>query len=192
MSERVLGSVSRLQVQRLPLKEKGVRYDPTPIVAVDEAAVGPAGVVGNLDGSWVVDVHHAAHPSSRAGGRRALSIGFEGHYAEMAVRFAAVPVGIAGENIIVDTGNRVGLGDLAGTVVIEGPDGELELPGARVATPCLEFTSYLRGASEVLDRAVLIDDLEFLDGGTRGFILDVSGLAHPMRVRVGDPVVVRS
>jgi hypothetical protein len=191
MSERVLGTVSRLQVQRRPLKEKGVRYDPMPIVAVDEAAVGPAGMIGSLDGSWVVDVHHAAHPASRAGGRRALSIGFEGHYAAMAVRFAAVPVGVAGENIIVDAEGRVGLEDLAGTVVIEGPDGELELPGARVAAPCPEFTSFLRGASEVLDRAVLAEDLEFLDGGTRGFILDVSGLPRPMRVRVGDRVVVR-
>jgi hypothetical protein len=107
------------------------------------------------------------------------------------VRFAAVPVGVAGENIIVDAEGRVGLEDLAGTVVIEGPDGELELPGARVAAPCPEFTSFLRGASEVLDRAVLAEDLEFLDGGTRGFILDVSGLPRPMRVRVGDRVVVR-
>jgi hypothetical protein len=49
----------------------------------------------------------------------------------------------------------------------------------------------LRGASEVLDRAVLAEDLEFLDGGTRGFILDVSGLPRPMRVRAGDRVVVR-
>lgn len=187
----MLGTVSRLQVQREPIKVKGVRYDPAPILPVAEAAVGPHGMVGLLEGSWVVDVHHAAHPHSRAEGRRALSIGFEGHYAEMALRFAEAPLGIAGENVIVDTEGRVTLEDLAGVVVIEGPDGPLELPGARVAAPCPEFTSFLRGAGGVLDRSVIAEDLAFLDEGTRGFILDVSRLSRPMRVRVGDRVLVR-
>jgi hypothetical protein len=189
---RLLGTISRLQVQRDTVKVKGVRYDPMPIVSVDQAAIGPEGMVGWLEGSWIVDVHHAAHPASRAGGRRAQSIGFEGHYSAMALRFAAVPVGIAGENIIVDTEGRVGLDDLEGTVVIEGPDGDVELPSAGVAAPCVEFTSFLRGSPEVLDRSVIAEDLEFLGGGTRGFILETKNLARPMRVEVGNRVVVRS
>jgi hypothetical protein len=73
---RLLGPIVRLQVQRDPLKVKGVAYDPAGILAVDEAAIGPQGIVGRHDGTWVLDTHHAAHPRSQAGGRRALSIGF--------------------------------------------------------------------------------------------------------------------
>src|SRR5438128_5851712 len=63
---RDLGRIVRLQIQRASLKtgEKPTRvYDPTPLLAVDRLALGPDGALGEgTDGSWLVDVHHRAHP----------------------------------------------------------------------------------------------------------------------------------
>jgi hypothetical protein len=186
-----LGRIARLQVQRDTVKRKGEGYDATPILAVDEAAIGPLGIVGRHDDAWVVDVHHRAHPSGKGGGRRALSIGFTSHYDRILERFGSAPVGCAGENVIVEVDRVIGLDDLSGEVVIVSDGGEVSLTGARVATPCLEFTSFLLGRSEVAPRVEIADDVAFLDGGTRGYILDVAHLERPMRVRVGDQVMVR-
>jgi hypothetical protein len=192
MPSRPLGRIVRLQVQRQPLKTKGVRYDPSPILSVEEAAIGPLGMVGHHDGAWVVDAHHGAHPRSRGGGRRALSVGFTSHYEEMAGRFGSAPLGCAGENVVVETGGRVAPADLAGSIVIHAADGDFELTDAQVAAPCREFTSFLKGLDHVADRTDIDRDLAFLDGGTRGFILEVRHLASPVMVRVGDEVSVGS
>jgi hypothetical protein len=186
-----LGRIVRIQVQRDSVKRKGTGYDPTPILSVGEAAIGPFGVVGRHDDAWVIDVHHGAHPSGKGGGRRALSIGFTHHYEMMDRRFGVASLGCAGENVIVDVDHIIGLDDLAGTVVILTDEGEVPLTGARVATPCVEFTSFLLGRDGVAPRAEVADDLAFLDGGTRGYILDVGHLTHPMVVRLGDMVEVR-
>jgi hypothetical protein len=187
-----LGRVARLQVQRNPLKARGEGYDPTPILSVDEAAIGPLGMVGRHDGAWVVDAHHAAHPRSRAGGRRPLSMGFTSHYAAMAAHFGSAPLGCAGENVIVDTEQRVALEDLDGEIVVTTADSEVVLTGARVATPCLEFTSYLLGLPEVARREDIAHDVSFLDDGTRGYILAVAHLERSVVIRVGDVVSVRA
>ena len=189
---RRLGSIVRIQVQRDPLKQRGVGYDPAGILAVEEAAIGPQGIVGRHEGAWVLDTHHAAHPRSQAGGRRALSIGFTGHYQRMAERFGTAAVGCAGENLIVETPDRMMPEDLAGVLLVRGPSGEFELHKARVAAPCAEFTSWIKGLDRVVPKAEQPEDLAFLDEGMRGYILDVSHLTGSMPVRVGDEVWLRS
>ena len=191
MPERVLGRIVRIQVQRDPLKAKGQGYDPVPILAVEEAIIGPSGVIGRHHGGWVMDAHHAGHPNSRARGRRALSIGFSGHYDLIAERFGSAPLGCAGENLIVATDRRITLGDLEGVVVVRTADGEVPLGGARVATPCREFTSFMLGRPDVAPREEIADDLDFLDNGMRGYILDMNTLEGAHRVKVGDEVLVR-
>ena len=178
-------------MQRDPLKQRGVGYDPSGILSVEEAAIGPQGVVGRCGGSWVIDTHHAAHPRSQAGGRRALSIGFTGHYDRMADRFGEAPLGCAGENMIVAAGERVTAADLAGTLVVRSEDGEFELRRARVAAPCAEFTSWIKRLDRVVPATEQPEDLAFLDDGMRGYIFDVSHLERPMPVRLGDVVWVR-
>lgn len=192
MTETPLGPIVRLQVQRETVKRKGAGYDPGPILSVPEAAIGPFGMVGRHDGAWVIDVHHKAHPAGRAGGRRPLSIGFTSHYERMAGRFGSAPLGCAGENVIVGVDRTILPGDLAGRIVILAEDGEVSLTGARVSTPCVEFTSFLLGRDGVAPRGEVADDLAFLDGGTRGYILQVAHLEGPAIVRPGDLVVVRS
>ncbi len=191
MPQHDLGPIVRLQVQRDPLKTNGVGYDPAPILSVAEASLDRRGMVGRAGGSWVLDVHHAAHPRVRGGGRRALSLGFTGHYEAMAERFGAADLGSAGENIVVEAEGIVAAEDLAGEVIITGSDAEIVLRGARVAAPCAEFTSFLKGLPAVAPAAEQPADVDFLDGGMRGFILDVSQLEAAVMIRVGDRVAVR-
>ncbi len=191
MPERALGTIVLLQVQRDPLKVKGVSYDPSGILAIAEASLDANGMIGRHAGAWVIDAHHAAHPKTRAGGRRALSIGFAGHYEAMASRFGSARLGCAGENIIVDTPGRITADDLAGEVVVHAAEGDVILGDARVAAPCAEFTSWIKGLDTVIPKTDQSEDVAFLDNGTRGFILDVSRLDSPVFVRVGDQVTVR-
>ncbi len=190
MTERVLGRIVRLQVHRDPLKTRE-GYHPGPLLAVEEASIGPGGISGRHADGWVLDVHHAAYPRRKGGDRRALSIGFTSHYEQMGKRFGSVPLGCAGENLIVESSHPVGERDLSGFVVVRTADGDLSMRDARVATPCAEFTSFVRGLDGVLSRSELAPDLAFLDGGMRGFILSVDHLQSPLVVRLGDEVVVR-
>src|SRR5207244_1675063 len=109
---RDLGRIVRLQIQRASLKtgEKPWRvYDPTPLLAVSRLAVGPDGVLGEgPEGSWLVDVHHRMHPSTKNDdGAHGLSIGFTSDYALMPERFAdRVTPGCAGENVLAKTAGR--------------------------------------------------------------------------------------
>jgi len=187
----VLGRIVALQVQREPLKVRGDGYDPRPILAGEEATIDSGGMLLHHDDGWVVDAHHAAHPRARGGGNRALSIGFTGHYRQMEDRFGSARLGCGGENVIIETDGTVTQADLEGAVVIRGESREVELTNARVAAPCAEFTSFLLGLDRVMSRGELGDDIAFLDGGMRGFILDVSHLEGPATLRAGDEVVVR-
>lgn len=185
MAER-LGTIARLQIQAEPLKWKGY-YDPRPLMQVERATISGEGMLGWVDPGWVVDAHHAAHPVSRAGGRRALSIGLTGHYDAMSERFDGVVLGIGGENLIVD-GPPLRLPEISAGFTIRRPDGkEIQLGEPRVATPCLEFTSYLLRSDEVLPRERLSEELAFLDAGSRGHIVDTD-VATPFLVEVGDEV----
>jgi hypothetical protein len=190
MPARLLGPIVRIQVQRNPVKSEGKGYDPGPILAVEEAVIGPPGLIGRHDHAWLVDAHHASHPMSRAGGRRALSIGFSEHYARMAERFGSTPLGCAGENLIVETDRRVTLADLKGSVLVRTAEGEVPLGGARVAAPCREFASFLLGRPDVAPREEISEHLAFLEDGMRGYILDLKPLEGAHRVRLGDEVVV--
>jgi hypothetical protein len=188
MAER-LGTIVRLQVQAEPLKWTGI-YDPGPLMLVERATISSDGMLGWVEPGWVVDAHHVAHPASRGGGRRALSIGLTGHYEAMSERFDGVVLGIGGENIIVE-GPPLRLPEIANGFAIRRPDGsEILLGDPRVAAPCLEFTSYLLGSDEVLPRERVSEDLAFLDAGTRGHIVEPD-VSDPTLIEVGDEVWLR-
>src|SRR6266700_3073759 len=150
---RELGRIVRLQIQRSSLKtgEKPRRsYDPAPLLAVDRVALGPDGVLGEEPGggAWLVDVHHRAHPETKnEDGVHGVSLGFTSHYGLMRERFGArITLGCAGENIIVETTGRIAVEDLYAGVALLAPDGR-----------------------ELVRLDVLKEQLQFLDGGTRGY-----------------------
>lgn len=190
--ERILGPIVRLQIQRDRLKAEGIGYDPTPILVVDEVSLDANGLMGRHEGGWVIDVHHREHPASRGRGRRPLSLGFTGHYEAMAGRFGSVEIGCAGENVIIELAGRATPRDLDGSVVVSTSAGDVALGEARVAAPCAEFTSWLKGLDEVVAAGDQADDMAFLDHGTRGYLLDPSRVSGPVTVRLGDTVSVRT
>lgn len=187
-----IGQIVRLQVQKIPIKVKGIGYLPHEILAVPTAAIDAWGMVGAHEGTWVVDAHHKAHPASRAGGRRPLSIGFTGHYDLMAERFGETPLGVAGENIIVD-GSPLTLSELGEGVMVETSDGELiALERPRVAAPCVEFTSFMLGLDSVALLADIEGPLADLHDGRRGFIVAADHLPTSVTIAVGDQVFLAS
>ncbi|MEZ5176289.1 MAG: hypothetical protein R2823_08810 [Acidimicrobiia bacterium] len=184
----LIGPIVRLQVQKYPIKAKGTGYMPEGILAVDRASVDASGMLGHHDDTWVVDAHHRTHPMSRGGGRRPLSVGFTGHYRLMADRFGSAPYGIAGENILID-GPPLALEDLVEGLVVETTHGTLiALEGARVAAPCLEFTSFMLGLDHVGTLEELEGPLADLHDGRRGFIVAANGAESAVEVAVGDRV----
>jgi hypothetical protein len=183
----LVGEIVRLQIQRVPVKVRGEGYLPDKILPVARASVDAWGMLGWHDGAWVVDAHNKAHPSQRGGGRRPLSIGFTGHYSAMAERFGEAPLGIAGENIIVE-GDALRLDDLDEGLVVGTSDGELLLERPRVAAPCAEFTSFMLGLDEVAAIADIEDALADLHDGRRGFIVAADHAAQPVELSLGDKV----
>jgi hypothetical protein len=183
-----IGPIVRLQVQKVAIKRRGEGYVPDDILVVVRAAVDAWGMMGWDDDRWVVDAHNKAHPSRRGGGRRQLSIGFTGHYALMEERFGSAPIGIAGENIIID-GPAMSLAGLAEGVVVVTEDGsELLLERPRVAAPCVEFTSFMLGLDHVAPLAEIEGPLADLHDGRRGFIVAADHQPNPVEVRPGDRV----
>ncbi len=183
-----IGPIVRLQVQKVAIKRRGEGYVPEDLLVVDRAAVDAWGMMGWDDDRWVVDAHNKAHPSRRGGGRRQLSIGFTGHYALMEERFGSAPIGIAGENVIID-GPAMSLADLGEGVVVLTSDGsELLLERPRVAAPCVEFTSFMLGLDHVAPLAEIEAPLADLHDGRRGFIVAADHQPDPVEVRPGDRV----
>lgn len=183
-----IGPIVRLQVQKVPIKRRGEGYVPEGLLVIDRAAVDAWGMVGWSGGSWVIDAHHTAHPSRRGGGRRQLSLGFTGHYVEMERRFGRAPIGIAGENVIVD-GPPLTLPELGDGVVIVTADGtELALERPRVAAPCVEFTSFMLGLDHVAPLVDIEGPLADLHDGRRGFIVAADHARDAVQIAVGDRV----
>lgn len=178
---KLIGDLAVIQVQSWPLKRgsPGNRYfDPANLVVVAEALLTPRGVVGiRSDGSRIVDAHHADHPESRFSGVNGISIGFTGHYDRMRTRFGDhLADGVAGENLIISSGMAPGMEDLAGRMIFENPDGtSVEFRLFKAMAPCDEFSHYVNGAADRLPAQVLKETLQFLDGGTRGFALQLVG-----------------
>lgn len=170
-----IGRVVRLQVQRSSLKtgQKPNRvYDPEPLLSVDEIWISPEGILGRgPGGSWVVDVHHRAHPQTKNDdGLHGISVGFTGHYDEMRERFGArIATGCAGENLIAETSGRVPLDRIASGLAVVAPDGRerVRLEVLQVAHPCRPFTGWALGRQ--VEPEALKAHLQFLDGGTRGY-----------------------
>jgi len=186
---RTIGTVARLQIQRSSLKtgEKPNRaYDPTPLLSVPRLHIAPDGVLGGGGGdAWIVDIHHRGHPETKnEDGLHGVSLGFTSHYAAMRERFGErLVVGCAGENIIAAADRPFTYDDLADGVAILAPDGHerVRLKVLQVAHPCRPFTGWALGKQVAPE--VLKENLQFLDGGMRGFYCVGEGAGT---VEIGD------
>ena len=146
----LIGTIVQLQIQRSSLKlgERPRRwFDPAPLLSVAALELEPGGVVGLTEqGERIVDVHNRRHPESRFGKDNGLSFGFTSHYERMRERLGeAMSNGIAGENVLVRTERAFDRADLPPELILETASGHVELTGARVAEPCVEFSRYALG-----------------------------------------------
>ena len=192
---RTIGTVTRLQIQRGSLKrgEKPTRvYDPTPLVAVPALSVSPDGALGASPSdpdTWIVDVHHRAHPQTKnEDGLHGISLGFTSHYRAMREHFGdKLSVGCAGENIIANVEQRLTYEELAGGVAILAPDGteRVRLKVLQVAHPCRPFTGWALG--KMVEPDELKKHLQFLDNGMRGFYCQGEGTGT---VSIGDSIAI--
>jgi len=187
MSEVTLGEVALLQVHGDQVKRLD-RYDPGPLIQVEEASIARAGMLGWTGAAWVVDKHHEVWPEP--GPQRPLSVGFTSHYAKMRDRYWDISLGAAGENIVVNTDRVMTLEDLGERMIVRGEGREAVLLPVKVAKPCLQFSSYMRRLPEVGSHADLAADMAFLGQGTRGFIVTMDENGDPVRIRVGDEVLI--
>lgn len=191
---RVIGTISRLQIQRSSLKtgeKPNRRYDPAPLLPVNRLWVTPDGNLGQApDGAWVVDVHHRHHPETKnEDGLHGVSVGFDTHYSRMRHRFGArITNGCAGENLLAVTDRVFSYEDLqGGLAVVDAHEREVvRLAVLQVAHPCRPFTGWAAGA--VVSPEELKSHLQFLDGGTRGFYCTAEGTGL---VSLGDRLVLR-
>ncbi len=191
---RLLGPIRHLQIQREPLRI-GVRpdrvYGTGPLASVPAFALSPEGVIAKIDGGWMVDSHHTAHPANAQPNLdRLLSVGFTSHYAAMAEHFGSATVGDAGENLVVETEGIVTADQIAGGLLIERPGGNIELHQPVVAEPCIPFTRFRLGDPEA-DLELVDPHREFLRGGMRGYVVGLGNLTGAIEVEVGDLVYAR-
>jgi hypothetical protein len=200
---REIGRIVRLQIQRQSLKRPleplpGTRrspdqyYNPARTLAGDALWVTDSVAAIARDDDMILDVHCAAHPQTRnRGNGNMLSIGFTSHYDKMRAGFGDhLADGIAGENILVETGELFELDDLeAGIVIQTGNDGCIAFDKLIVAAPCVEFSRFCLG-DHYADPKATSEALRFLDGGTRGFYAYISS-DLPAMLRVGDVLLTR-
>lgn len=182
-ADRVVGTVSRLQLQRSPMKPgpRGARvYDPSVLLEVHEVEVGPRGLRGP-DG--MLDAHHADHPRSRNRRLNGVSVLPRAHYDVLAGRFGPrAAVGCAGESLLLETSGPLTEAELGGTLLLDTEEGDLlELGDAVAAPPCVEFSRWLLGRSDDAVDDEVQEALAFLQDGRRGFYLTARGTGRVAR-----------
>jgi len=189
-----IGHIIRLQAQTSPLKlgQKPYRvYDPAPIRATPALRLTGEGVIGLDDGQAFVDVHHARHPQSRRRGEtNAISFNFTAHYRRMRDRYGPrLADGVAGEGILIASDHIWTEEALQPGLVIVTRSGEqVRLHHIIVAAPCAPFSRFALALDAHAPSEMIKETLQFLDGGTRGFLAQLDG--HEAEIQVGDSVFV--
>jgi hypothetical protein len=185
-----IGEIQLLQMQLYAMTGSGA-YDLDALIEADKLRLTPDGFYGLSGQSWIMDRHHRHHPDSRYWhASEVLSFGFTSHYDHMWDLFGTKPLGIAGENIIVDAPSMLTIDDIAGGVMIETANGTAEFQAPEVAEPCVEFTRFLTDRPDA-DARELKPLREQLRNGVRGYVVAVQD-DEPFEVSAGDRVSVKA
>lgn len=185
-----IGTVSLLQIQTGVMTGRG-GYDLAKLVAVDRLRLTPDGALGLSNGDWIVDRHHRQHPAAKHWfAEDTVSFGFTSHYEHMWELFRSIPLGQAGENIIVEAPAMLALSDIAGGLRVETPSTGVEFREPAIAEPCVEFTRFMTNQPDA-DASALKPQREKLRKGVRGFVVGFEG---PNRAEIspGDEVLIRA
>lgn len=185
-----IGEIIKLQVQRNRLRQGDV-YSLKHLAEVSVLRLTPDGPIGYDDSSWAIDCHHRAHPSAVPyKPRRVLSIGFSSHYEYIWRLFEPIPLGAAGENLIVRTDRLIGLEDVRGGIRFDSNTGTAFVRTAAVAEPCVAFTRLVTGRPDA-KAAEIVEERNCLRQGIRGFVMALDGVDN-FDVAPGDRVSIRA
>ena len=165
-----IGSVVKLQVSCTRIR-RGPVFDPGPLREVSRVRISPEGVIGFDGSAWILDSHHRAFPDRKpVAPNRALLIGFEGNYRQMWNSYNQIPLGAAGENVIVSSDRVITPEETAGGMRIGSGEEAIELYNAAPAIACAPFTRYVLRqpnlSTEEADPARRV-----LSQGLRGYLL---------------------
>ncbi len=184
-----IGEVVLIQVQTGEMTGSG-SYDTSMLVQVDTLRLVPDGVLGHSDGAWIVDRHHRDHPAAkRWHAEHTLSFGFTSHYNHMSMLFRQAQLGIAGENVIVETDQMIKLEDISGGVRLETNGETIDMSKPEVLEPCVEFTRFMTSRPTASAREIK-PDREKLRNGVRGYAVGIPG-PDPVHIGLGDTISVR-
>jgi len=187
---KLVGEIVLLQTQTHAMTGAG-GYDISALRTNPKLRLTADGAFGMYDGGWIMDRHHLHHPESKYWhAEDVLSFGFTSHYAHMESMFRPVPLGIGGENVIVNTDEIVTLPEIAGGLRIEGGAGVNEFHSPSVAEPCVEFSRFMSQQPTATAHEIK-PFREKLRHGVRGFVVGVED-GQPFEVEVGDTVWCRA
>lgn len=185
-----VGEVRLLQMQHYAMTGKG-SYDVGALVEAERLRLTRDGLYGLSKDAWIMDRHHRHHPDSKYwSASDVLSFGFTSHYDHMWKLFRKTPLGIGGENIIVEARDMLKIDDIAGGLKVETDHGSVEFRSPEVVEPCVEFTRFMTGRSDA-DARELKPSREKLRKGVRGYVTGFDG-DEPFEIARGDAVFVRS
>lgn len=186
---RYIGEITLLQAQFYEMTGKG-SYDLDALTSVERLRLTPDGPLGLIGDTWIVDRHHRYHPDARHWhAQDVLSFGFTSHYEHMGDMFRPLPVGHAGENVIVDTRDLLSLEDIAGGIMVETPRGAVEFATPTVMEPCVEFTRFITNRPDASATDVN-PSRQKLRKGVRGYSVGITN-PEPVDLTTGLRVSVR-
>jgi hypothetical protein len=175
---RYIGDITLLQLQTQPLKIGDVQryYEPDGALRpVHHFTLVRDGITAEINGETVIDAHHRHHPQSRNRISNPASFGFTSHYRKMQERFGDhMYLGVAGENIIIETDELFGEDDVRGGVAFEAATGDtLIIDTIFAIPPCKPFAKYCLQTDDVESEQLLVrESLQFLLNGIRGFCIE--------------------
>ncbi|NHZ70055.1 MAG: hypothetical protein GWP18_00260 [Proteobacteria bacterium] len=186
---RYIGDIALMQIQLHEMTGKG-GYDLDALVTTDRLRVTPDGPFGFSSDAWIVDRHHRFHPDARHWhASEILSIGFTSHYVHMGALFRQIPVGHAGENVVVEAEEMLTIKDIAGGVMIETTRGAFEFHSPQIMEPCVEFTRFMTERPDA-DAREVSPYRQKLRHGVRGYVVG-SESSEAIELATGDRVSVR-
>lgn len=190
---REIGQVVLLQIQQEPMKVGDVVRVFTPeqsLSQVETFQLSREGVSAVIEGKTVVDAHHARHPRTRHKEVNPVSIGFTSHYQKMQDKYGPhMVLGIAGENIIVETDDVIAEALMEKTVAVRNAEGKITVIKDLFAMPpCEPFSRFCLRQDDV-EAGVLKETLQFLHYGTRGYAGAPEDEGESV-IRVGDTLLV--
>lgn len=187
---KTIGTVSKMQIALSKMRRDPI-YDPDPLREVSRIRLGADGVLGHDGTAWMLDSHHHMYPDRRpVPHHRVLLIGFEANYRFVSDKYRPIPMGVAGENLIITSDRVITAEDVDEGVRISGENDSVVLREVLPAEACVPFTRWLMDQPDLHAQDVAGPRHE-LSQGLRGFFIPYDRPEH-YDAQVGDEVAIRT